>query len=101
MVRLAGFILLIVVTTVIQGQPPDYNYYYRVYFNDKGDISPGDYIPSQLLSEKALIRREKEAAVARWPGRLVRLVVASSRISSGRLSPSQGAGAAALFSDQS
>ena len=59
MVRLSGIILLIIITLPTQGQQPDYNYYYRVYFKDKGSISPGDYIPSQLLSEKAVIRREK------------------------------------------
>lgn len=59
MVRFSGCILFIILTMLAQGQPTDYNYFYRIYFIDKGDTRPDDYIPSQLLSEKAVLRREK------------------------------------------
>jgi subtilisin family serine protease len=38
------------------------NYYYRVLFTDKGDISTADFSPVELLSPAALARREKAGA---------------------------------------
>jgi len=39
------------------GQTPTYSYFYRVYFNDKGDNK--NYLPEDLLSSRALNRRKK------------------------------------------
>lgn len=43
----------------IQSQTPGYNFFYRVYFRDKGDYNVNDFPISDLLSEKAVSRREK------------------------------------------
>lgn len=40
-------------------QDGTYNYFYRVYFKDKGAVDAGDFSPTDLLSEKAVRRREK------------------------------------------
>jgi hypothetical protein len=42
-----------------QGQSSIHSYYYRIYFSDKGGMGAGDYLPSQLLSQKAVERRQK------------------------------------------
>lgn len=39
-----------------QGQ---YNYYYRIYFRDKGSNTISEFRPEDLISERALKRREK------------------------------------------
>jgi serine protease AprX len=49
--------LLILISLQVTGQVS--GYYYRVYFRDKGKNSVDDYLPSQLLSLKAVERREK------------------------------------------
>ncbi|MBE0666075.1 MAG: hypothetical protein IH593_00225, partial [Bacteroidales bacterium] len=38
------------------------NYFYRVVFIDKGNISTADFSPGELLSPAALSRREKAGA---------------------------------------
>lgn len=43
----------------INGQADEYQYYYRIYFNDKGENRPGNFAPSDLLSERAIARRKK------------------------------------------
>jgi serine protease AprX len=55
------FLILFLLTGSISlhGQPDEFQYFYRVYFRDKGDIIPGNFIPSDLLSERAISRREK------------------------------------------
>ncbi len=45
-------------STVVSGQTDEFRYFYRVYFRDKGD-NPDNFVPSQLLSERAINRREK------------------------------------------
>jgi len=40
-------------------QEPDYRYYYRVYFTDKGSYRPENFSASKLLSPKAIARRIK------------------------------------------
>ena len=47
------------VCSTIQSQPIVYNYFYRVYFSDKGEYNVNDFPPSDLLSEKAIARRQK------------------------------------------
>jgi serine protease AprX len=46
------------------GQVSDYEYYYRVYFKDKGEDDPSNYLPEDLLSLKAINRREKNGITA-------------------------------------
>jgi serine protease AprX len=43
----------------IQGQSTDYNYFYRVYFKDKGDYNVNNFSARSLLSDKAIERRRK------------------------------------------
>ena len=59
--RIKELALLVFLGTsiLLNGQQTQYNYFYRVYFVDKGDHQPSNYPPSQLLSERALKRREK------------------------------------------
>lgn len=53
------FIALVLLSTAVRsyGQTPTYSYFYRVYFNDKGDDK--NYSPEDLLSSRALNRRKK------------------------------------------
>jgi len=41
------------------GQATSFNYFYRVYFKDKGDYSVMDFSATDLLSQKAIDRRNK------------------------------------------
>jgi len=43
----------------LPGQEISYNYFFRVYFKDKGDINVEKYSPYSILSEKAVARRQK------------------------------------------
>jgi hypothetical protein len=53
------FLLLLSSGLILKGQDETYNYFYRVYFKDKGSEKPADYSPSDLLSERAVNRRMK------------------------------------------
>jgi hypothetical protein len=55
------FLILLLLSgkTSLSAQADEFQYYYRVFFRDKGDYVPGNYIPSDLLSERAIKRREK------------------------------------------
>ncbi len=44
---------------LLDGQEIQFNYFYRVYFNDKGDYSPGNFLPEDILSTRAIERRHK------------------------------------------
>jgi serine protease AprX len=44
---------------VLQAQGISYNFFYRVYFKTKGDLNPINFSAADLLSQRALIRREK------------------------------------------
>ena len=57
-------LLLISLAIHAQGQTSTYKYFYRVYFKDKGENKVDDYLPLQLLSERALKRREKAGIMA-------------------------------------
>jgi serine protease AprX len=46
-------------TEYLCGQESIYFYYYRVYFRDKGDNDPSGFSSGELLSERAIKRREK------------------------------------------
>jgi len=50
---------LFITGSSLYGQVPAYSYFYRIYFKDKGDNTTGSFAPSQLLSEKAIERRNK------------------------------------------
>jgi serine protease AprX len=52
-------LLLLSSGLTLKGQDEIYNYFYRVYFKDKGSEKPADYSPSDLLSERAVNRRMK------------------------------------------
>ena len=43
----------------LNGQGTNYQYYYRVYFTDKGENIISNFTPLELLSERAVKRREK------------------------------------------
>lgn len=43
----------------LSGQSTEYKYYYRVFFKDKGEVKLSDINPRMLLSERAIIRRQK------------------------------------------
>jgi hypothetical protein len=59
MVKAYLSLLLVLSAILTQGQASGYEYYYRIRFTDKGDRSADEYQPSQLLSPRALERREK------------------------------------------
>jgi subtilisin family serine protease len=43
----------------VYGQGTTYNYFYRVYFKDKGNYNVNSFKATDLLSEKAISRRQK------------------------------------------
>jgi serine protease AprX len=44
---------------ILHGQSVTYNYFYRVYFRDKGNLEPAGFSPANLLSQRAIDRRLK------------------------------------------
>ena len=48
----------------LSAQGTTYNYFYRVYFKDKGDLNPNNFSPEDLLSQKAINRRQKAGIYA-------------------------------------
>lgn len=50
---------LLSASCILFSQNIEYQWYYRVYFNDKGDYSPENFLPKDLLSNRAVLRREK------------------------------------------
>jgi serine protease AprX len=48
----------------LSAQGTTYNYFYRVYFKDKGDINTNNFSPEDLLSQKAINRRQKAGIYA-------------------------------------
>jgi serine protease AprX len=44
---------------ILSAQGTTYNYFYRVYFKDKGDLNPNNFSPDELLSQRAIDRRYK------------------------------------------
>ena len=51
--------LLFSATYYLHGQGTTYSYYYRVYLKDKGENIISNFTPSDLLSSKAIDRRQK------------------------------------------
>ena len=58
-IKAVAFLVFLCTGTFSFGQEVQYNYFYRVCFIDKGDNHIEDFSPSQLLSERALNRRNK------------------------------------------
>jgi serine protease AprX len=57
-----SFVLFLVYVStglILSAQGSDYKYFYRVYFKDKGDVSPSSVSPESLLSPRAISRRVK------------------------------------------
>jgi len=63
-VKAAPFLLLLFSVFIVNGQSDTYNYFYRVYFRDKGDNNIAGFLPTDLLSERALMRRERNGITA-------------------------------------
>jgi subtilisin family serine protease len=56
------FVLFLIFTcTILSGQSGQFNYFYRVYFRDKGEYNTESFSASQLLSERSLERRARSA----------------------------------------
>jgi serine protease AprX len=57
----SSVLFLVYVSTglILSAQVSDYKYFYRVYFKDKGDVSPSSVSPESLLSPRAISRRVK------------------------------------------
>jgi hypothetical protein len=51
-------LIILMFSMPLHGQVLNYQYFYRVYLNDKGSVA-GDYKASDLLSERAIMRRQK------------------------------------------
>ena len=60
----AIILLLIWPGSLLSGQEGTYNYYYRVYFKDKGENRINDFSLSELFSAKASERRQKSGLTA-------------------------------------
>jgi serine protease AprX len=58
-INLTMALLLVSTNYYLYGQEPAYNYFYRIYFRDKGGETTSEYSPLDLLSPRALRRREK------------------------------------------
>jgi serine protease AprX len=56
-IKVLFVLIFIFINTILSAQEIQFDYYYRVYFRDKGDNDPSHYIPSRLLSERAISRR--------------------------------------------
>jgi serine protease AprX len=54
------FLFHVATTYCLYGQDTVYPYFYRVYFNDKGDNNISGYSALDLLSQRAINRRQKE-----------------------------------------
>ena len=57
--RILSVLVLLTIGFKLNAQDQSLNYFYRVYFTDKGGNNPANYLPSDLLSERALDRRIK------------------------------------------
>ena len=57
--KISGILLLLCLSDLMSGQAITYSYFYRVYLKDKGDNSVTNYSPEDLLSDRAIIRRQK------------------------------------------
>lgn len=58
-IKLVIILILLSAADSLFGQGSSYTYYYRVYFRDKGENTTGNYTPEELLSSRAIDRRQK------------------------------------------
>lgn len=58
-VKIAMTLFLLCIANLLHGQGTVFSYFYRVYFRDKGDITTENYTPGDLLSARAINRRQK------------------------------------------
>jgi serine protease AprX len=58
-VKIIFFLLLFSACKWLQGQESSFSYYYRISLRDKGDNTIGKFTPEDLLSQRAIIRRQK------------------------------------------
>lgn len=58
-VRTSLALFLILLSLIVKGQAEEYNYYYRISFTDKGTYTTSTFSPNDLLSGRAISRREK------------------------------------------
>ena len=59
-VKIVTTLLFLCIMSYAHGQEPVYSYFYRIYLRDKGDNVADKYSASNLLSSRALARRQKE-----------------------------------------
>jgi serine protease AprX len=52
-------LILLFVVSLLNGQSTEYNYFYRVFFSDKGGNTIYSFNPGDLLSTRAINRRQK------------------------------------------
>jgi serine protease AprX len=52
-------LIFIFIHIISSGQSVQFNYFYRIYFRDKGDNDPSHYVASSLLSGRAIDRRTR------------------------------------------
>jgi serine protease AprX len=57
--KIVTLLLLLVCCSSLYGQTITYSWFYRVYFKDKGENSINNFLPQNLLSQRAIDRREK------------------------------------------
>lgn len=58
-VKIAYVLLLLSAGTWLYGQSSPYSYFYRICFKDKGGTTISSFAPGDLLSVRALLRRQK------------------------------------------
>lgn len=58
-IKLIITLLLLSYTCLLPGQEPVYSYFYRIYLRDKGDNVVNKYSAAELLSSRAIDRRQK------------------------------------------
>jgi serine protease AprX len=58
-VNIITTLFLLLASLPVTGQTGSYSYFYRVYFRDKGANFTARYTPEDILSQRALNRREK------------------------------------------
>jgi len=57
--KILAALMISFATSLLPGQVTQYSYYYRICFSDKGENLITNYLPHELLSEKAIARRQK------------------------------------------
>jgi len=62
-VNIAVTLLFLSMTYSLNGQGTTYSYFYRVYFRDKGENTSSNYSAADLLSSRAISRRQKAGIV--------------------------------------